>query len=431
MNKINTAPISGTQELLPEKQAIFDNIKTKIAKVYKAHGFQNIETPIIDRTEILFAKAGGDTEKQIYRVVKTNETEKDADQALRFDHTVPLARYIVEHESSLNFPFKVTQIGRNFRGERPQKGRFREFYQCDVDIIGRNTLSLAYDAEVIVTIYEALSTFLKPKMLIRISNRKLLTGLLKSQDLESKSKEIFNIIDHAEKVTPEKTQQSLSEINLTESQIDVLNKFMAIQGSRESAIQKLNALNIENEIYSQGVTELDEVLKLLENQGMKDQISADMLIIRGLDYYTGTIFETFLPEYKGIGSVGSGGRYDNLASHYTDQSFPGVGGSIGLTRLFPTLSEHDLLEDEARKPIDVAIIPISENERIYALRLAKELRAKNYTVDTILTDKKLGDKLTYATKVANYGIVVGENEVKTGKLMLKNFKTGEQVPLGE
>ena len=412
MKKLNTAPISGTQELLPEKQAIFDNIKTKIAKVYKAHGFQNIETPIIDRTEILFAKAGGDTEKQIYRVVKTNETEKDADQALRFDHTVPLARYIVEHESSLNFPFKVTQIGRNFRGERPQKGRFREFYQCDVDIIGRNTLSLAYDAEVIVTIYEALSTFLKPKMLIRISNRKLLTGLLKSQ-------EIFNIIDHAEKVTPEKTQQSLSEINLTESQIDVLNKFMAIQGSRESAIQKLNALNIENEIYSQGVTELDEVLKLLENQGMKDQISADMLIIRGLDYYTGTIFETFLPEYKGIGSVGSGGRYDNLASHYTDQSFPGVGGSIGLTRLFPTLSEHDLLEDEARKPIDVA------------LRLAKELRAKNYTVDTILTDKKLGDKLTYATKVANYGIVVGENEVKTGKLMLKNFKTGEQVPLGE
>ena len=254
MKKMNTTPISGTQELLPEKQAIFDEIKSRIREVYQKHGFQNIETPTIDRTEVLFAKAGGDTEKQIYKVIKTAETDQDADQALRFDHTVPLARYVVEHESDLYFPFKVTQIGRNFRGERAQKGRFREFYQCDIDIVGRNNLNIAYDAEAIATLHEALSTFLKPKMLIRISNRKLLTGLLNSQNLESKSKEIFSIIDHAEKVSPEKTQQSLNEINLTGSQIDILNKFMAIQGEREEAVAKLKSLNIEDEIYLQGIS---------------------------------------------------------------------------------------------------------------------------------------------------------------------------------
>ncbi len=430
MKKMNTTPISGTQELLPEKQAIFDEIKSRIREVYQKHGFQNIETPTIDRTEVLFAKAGGDTEKQIYKVIKTAETDQDADQALRFDHTVPLARYVVEHESDLYFPFKVTQIGRNFRGERAQKGRFREFYQCDIDIVGRNNLSIAYDAEAIATLHEALSTFLKPKMLIRISNRKLLTGLLNSQNLESKSKEIFSIIDHVEKVSPEKTQQSLNEINLTGSQIDILNKFMAIQGEREEAVAKLKSLNIEDEIYLQGVSELNQVMSLLELQGLKSQISADMLIVRGLDYYTGTVFETFLPEYREIGSVGSGGRYENLAGHYTDQNFPGIGGSIGLTRLFYVLSEHDLLSDIKHNLIDIAIVPISENEQAYALKVASELRTKNNSVDVILTDKKLGDKLTHAARIAKYGIVIGEDEVKTGDLTLKNFETGEQSKLG-
>ena len=203
MKKINTSPISGMQELLPPSQAVFDSAKHSLAQIFKSHGFQHIETPVIDRTDILLAKAGGDTEKQIYKVVKTAETADDADQALRFDHTVPLARYVVEHENDLAFPFKVTQIGRNFRGERAQKGRFRELYQCDVDVIGRGNLPIAYDAEVIATLYHALtSAFDLPPVLMRISNRKILTGLLNALNLNNFATEIFGIIDHVEKVTP-------------------------------------------------------------------------------------------------------------------------------------------------------------------------------------------------------------------------------------
>ncbi|MBQ6355359.1 histidine--tRNA ligase [Candidatus Saccharibacteria bacterium] len=436
MKKLNTTPISGMQELLPEKQIIFDDIKNKIEETYKSHGFQKIETPTIDRSEILFAKAGGDTEKQIYKVVKTAETAEDADQALRFDHTVPLARYVVEHESSLNFPFRVTQIGKNFRGERAQKGRFREFYQLDIDVVGRETLPIAYDAEVIATLYDALKSFLKPKMLIRVSNRKILSGLIEAQNLQEKSAQLFSIIDHAEKVSPEKTAEALDEIGLNQDQKDLMNSFMSIKGPRAEVIEKLAALNIENETTKQGIKELDEVLKLLDAQDA--EAIGDMLIVRGLDYYTGTVFETFLPDYQKLGSICSGGRYENLARNYTDQNFPGVGGSIGLTRLFSVLDENNLLSNETEdgkpavaleKPIDIAIVPISENENEYSLKLAKLLRTKGFSTDTILTDKKLGAKLTHAAKIAKFGIVIGENEAKTSELKIKNFETGEEKPL--
>jgi histidyl-tRNA synthetase len=325
MKKFNTSPISGMQELTPAKQAIFDKLKNEIAGVYHSHGFLSIETPIIDRTEILLAKAGGDTEKQIYKVVKTAETEGDADQALRFDHTVPLARYVVEHENDITFPFKVTQIGRNFRGERAQKGRFREFYQLDVDVIGREKLAIEYDAEVVKTAYDALKTFIKPEMKIRISNRKILSGLLQELGLETKAEDIFGIIDHAEKVPKEKTISAFEEIGLNGAEIEKLTSFMAINGSRENVITALTALGINNDIFALGVEELDKVLGLLEKQGLGDTAIGDMLIIRGLDYYTGSVFETFLPEYREIGSICSGGRYENLASNYTENKFPGVG----------------------------------------------------------------------------------------------------------
>ncbi|MBQ3306438.1 histidine--tRNA ligase [Candidatus Saccharibacteria bacterium] len=427
MKKLNTSPISGMQELLPEKQLVFDEIKRKIEEVYRKHGFLRIETPTIDRSEILFAKAGGDTEKQIYKVIKTNETAEDADQALRFDHTVPLARYIAEHESDLSFPFRVAQAGKNFRGERAQKGRFREFYQLDIDILGRESLPVAYDAEIITTLYDALKTFLKPKMVIRLSNRKILSGLIASQNLQEKAKDVFSIIDHSEKVAPEKTQQSLNEINLIESQIDLINKFMAIKGQKSEVIEKLNALNIENEIFREGVDELSEVLGTLESENV--EAIGDMLIVRGLDYYTGTVFETFLPDYLKLGSVCSGGRYENLTAHYSDQKFPGVGGSIGLTRLFSILDENGLLEKNLKSSVDVALVPISENEHGYALKLAKALREKGYATDVILTDKKLGQKLTHAAKIAKSGIVIGEEEVKSGNLKIKDFETGEEKPL--
>lgn len=429
-NKINTSPISGTQELLPGVQKIFDSLKTKIDETYKSHGFFNIETPSIERTEILLAKAGGDTEKQIYKVVKTAETEKEADQALRFDHTVPLARYVIEHENDLTFPLKVSQMGLNFRGERAQKGRFREFYQCDVDIIGRNSLSLAYDADIISTLLDAFETFnIKTPVLARINNRKILSGLLAALNVEKHSKEIYNIIDHSEKVTPEKTKLDLENLKISKENVKKLLNFIELNGERSKVVKELNNLEIKNETFEQGVAELDQVLYLLESLGLNDKISADMKIVRGLDYYTGTVFEFILPEHKNIGSVCGGGRYENLTGYFSDKSFPGVGGSIGLNRLFYVLNEKELLPKNSDTKIDYAVIPVSESEYDEALNVAKKLREKKSSVTVVLIDKKLGDKITYATKIAKNGIVIGENEVGSKNLTAKNYETGEETEI--
>ena len=426
MKKLNTSPISGMQELSPEKQAIFNTIKTNIAEVYHRHGYLDIETPSIERTEILLAKAGGDTEKQIYKVFKTAESADSADQALRFDHTVPLARYIVEHESTLTFPFKVSQIGPCFRGERAQKGRFREFYQCDIDIIGRNSLPTAYDADVLSTLISAYNSLrLNTPIVARISNRKILTGLLEHTGLTEKASDIYSIIDHSEKVPTEKTKASFEEIGLSNQDTQMLLDFIELHGDRSHTIAALSELNVANPTFTEGVSELDTTMQLLESMGLESNISADMKIVRGLDYYTGIVFEFFLPEYREIGSIGGGGRYNNLASHFTEQSFPGVGGSIGLTRLFYILAEYNLLPESSDKILDYAIIPISDKEYSYAFSVADKLRAQANSATVVLTDKKLGDKLTYAAKLANSGIVIGESEVSSGQLQVKDFTTGE------
>ncbi|MBQ2660946.1 histidine--tRNA ligase [Candidatus Saccharibacteria bacterium] len=432
MKKINTSKISGTQELLPKEQIIFDNLKSKIANTYRSHGFFNIETPSIERTETLLAKAGGDTEKQIYKVFKTAETTDESDQALRFDHTVPLARYVVEHESNLTFPFKVSQIGLNFRGERAQKGRFREFYQCDIDIIGRNSLSIAYDADIISTLLEALKSFnINTPILARINNRKILTGLIQAFNLEDKSKDIYSIIDHSEKVPFEKTRSNFEEIGLSPENVDMFIDFINLSGNRSFIIDKLKNLNIHNETMSAGIEELDKVMSLLESMHLADNISADMKIVRGLDYYTGTVFEFILPDHKEIGSICGGGRYDNLTKYFSDQSFPGVGGSIGLTRLFYVLNEHHLLNQNIQSSalLDYAIIPISEHEFEYAFEIADKLRHQGHTATVILTDKKLGDKLSHAATLAQSGIVIGESEVSSKSLQVKNFTTGTTTNL--
>ena len=426
MKKINTAPISGMQELLPREQAIFDQIKSQIMQVYHLHGFNHIETPMIDRTEILLAKAGGDTEKQIYKVVKTAETSGDADQALRFDHTVPLARYVVEHQNDLAFPFRVSQFGRNFRGERAQKGRFREFYQMDADIIGRNTLPIGYDVEVVATAFHALSQFVKTPILVRLSNRKILAGLLEALILAEKSSEIYGIIDHAEKVPAEVTETKLREQVSGESKVQTLLQFVQIRGSRAEVAEKLAALGIDNETFITGVNELLLVLDLLEAQGIGQSVIADMLIIRGLDYYTGTVFETLLPEYRNLGSICSGGRYDNLASNYTEEKFPGVGISIGLTRLFYCLSINNLLEAYQSAPVEYCVVPISDAEIAYAYQVVAYLINQGASADLCLLDKKLGDKIKYASKVAENVIIIGENEVKDRTYQVKNLTTGEQ-----
>ena len=426
MKKINTAPISGMQELLPREQAIFDQIKSQIMQVYHLHGFNHIETPMIDRTEILLAKAGGDTEKQIYKVVKTTETSDDADQALRFDHTVPLARYVVEYQNDLAFPFRVSQFGRNFRGERAQKGRFREFYQMDADIIGRNTLPTGYDAEVVATAFHALSQFVKTPILVRLSNRKILAGLLEALALTEKSSEIYGIIDHAEKVPAEVTETKLREQVADESKVQTLLQFVQIRGPRSEVAEKLTALGIENETFMTGVSELLLVLDLLEAQGIGQSVIADMLIIRGLDYYTGTVFETLLPEYKKLGSICSGGRYDNLASNYTEEKFPGVGISIGLTRLFYCLSVNSLLEAYQSATVEYCVVPISDAEIAYAYQVVTQLINQGASADLCLLDKKLGDKIKYASKVAENVVIIGENEVENRTYQVKNLTTGEQ-----
>ena len=388
MKKVNTSKISGTQELLPEEQAIFNELKATVSSTYRKHGFFNIEAPTLERTDILLAKAGGDTEKQIYRVIKTTESADNVSEALRFDHTVPLARYIVEHESALTFPFKVSNVGLNFRGERAQKGRFREFYQCDVDVIGRGNLPIAYDADVISTLLDTLSHFnLNTPILARINNRKILTGLLEAFNLSDKAKDIYSIIDHAEKVPADRTLASFHEIGLSDADTAMLSDLINLAGDRETIINKLRALNINNAMFNTGLTELNEVLSLLEAQGLKNNISADLKIVRGLDYYTGTVFEFNLPAYKEVGSICGGGRYDNLTGYFSDQSFPGVGGSIGLTRLFYVLNENNLLESQGTPLLDYAIIPISAAEFAYASTLGSRIRQDGHSVTIVYTDK--------------------------------------------
>lgn len=430
MKKINTSKISGTQELLPSAQAGFNDLKNKIATTYMRHGYQEIETPTIERTEILLAKAGGETEKQIYKLVKTTEKAESADQALRFDHTVPLARYVVEHESDLVFPLKVCQLGVNFRGERAQKGRFREFYQCDIDIVGRGELAVSYDADVIATLLDTFESFrLDTPVLARINNRKILAGLLKALGLEQQTREIYGIIDHAEKVTPEQTKFSLEELGLKETEVKKLLAFTNLHGERSFVVKELGNLEIDDAEFAAGVAELDQVMYLLESVGLAEQIEADMKIVRGLDYYTGTVFEFILPEHKNIGSVCGGGRYENLAGYFTDQTFPGVGGSIGLTRLYYVLNEAGLLSPVPGNMVDYAVIPVSEREYDEAFATAKKLHDKGHSATLVLMNKRLGDKMTYAAKVARRGIVIGEEEVRTKKLAAKDFQTGEVADL--
>ena len=428
MKKFNTSPLSGMQELLPTEQAVFDQLKQSISDVYHHYGFLSIETPIIERTDILLAKAGGDTEKQIYMVSKTAESADSADQALRFDHTVPLARYVVEHNNDLAFPFQVTQINRNFRGERAQRGRFREFYQCDADIIGREKLPIAYDAKVIACIYDALKTFKLPKMLIRISNRKVLAGFLKSLNLSEKTSEISNIIDHAEKVPVEKSTAALRELGLSDDQVDKVTAFMFTRGNYEEIEAKLKEIMGNTESVADGLSELKIVFDILAKKGTGNCI-IDFMIIRGLDYYTGTVFEIMLEDYREIGSISGGGRYENLASNFTDQKFPGVGGSIGLTRLFFVLREYNLINIETKQPVDYVILPISKNEYEASFKLADKLREQGKTVDIDLSDRKLGDKFNRASKIAKYATVIGNDEVLSQKFTAKNLQTGKIIEL--
>lgn len=421
-SKVTPRTLSGFMELQPTEQVRFNQMKEKIEKSYKRFGFLPLDTPVLELSEVLLAKAGGETEKQIYRF-----TKGDTDLAMRFDLTVPLAKYVAQNYGTLPFPFRRYQIGKVYRGERPQKGRFREFYQADIDIIGDGELSLLNDAEIPSIIYTTFKELGFDNFTIRINNRKILNGFFESLQLVDESTNIMRVIDKLEKVGVDNVKAELAELGIaTESIAKILN-FISITGNDDDKIVALEKLNITNTTFKSGLAELKEVSKNIKLFGVPESnFTIDLTIARGLDYYTGTVYETFLNDYKQIGSVCSGGRYDNLAEYYTDKPLPGVGISIGLTRLFYQLNELNSVKVDKQSISDVLVISMSDDISA-CLPVASVFRNEGINTEIYMNNKKLKAKFKYADKLnIPYAAILGEDEVKNGTVSLKNLLTGEQ-----
>ena len=415
--------LPGFMELLPEDQIQFNKLADTIRETYESFGFIPMDTPIIEKSEILLAKGGGETEKQIYRFSKGSN-----DLSLRFDLTVPLARYVAQNFSSLTFPFRRYQIGKVYRGERNQKGRFREFYQCDIDIVGSNSLSIFNDAEIPSIIYSIFNNLGFEDFTIRINNRKLLNGFFESLEIQDKA-EVLRIIDKMDKIGILNTQQELLDNGLSKEVVERLLEFVNISGSNQTILSLLNNLNIFNTSFKEGIEELSTVTKYVKLFGVPDDnLKIDLKISRGLDYYTGTVYETFLNEYPSIGSVCSGGRYDDLAEYYTKQKLPGVGISIGLTRLFYQLNEAGFFKNATNTSITkVLVIPLDDNMD-YGISVAKALRRKGIITEIYLEDAKIVKKLAYADKLGiPFSILIGEREALNKTVTIKNMLTGQQI----
>ena len=422
MEKMKPRTLSGFMELLPQKQAQMERMMQTLRETYELYGFYPLDTPVLEASEVLLAKGGGETEKQIYRFQKG-----DTDLALRFDLTVPLAKYVAKNYGNLSFPFRRYQIGKVYRGERAQKGRYREFYQCDIDIIGDGELDIINDAEIPSIIYDIFTNLGFEDFTIRINNRKILNGLFEEIGQKEQSEEILRIIDKIEKIGKEAVVEEFEKIGVNSEQINKIIEFIEIEGTTNEKLEKLEKLNIENETYKQGVKELKEVIKNIKIFGVPEKnFKVDLTIARGLDYYTGTVYETFLNEYREIGSVCSGGRYENLAEYYTNKKLPGVGVSIGLTRLFYKLNELNIIKATKRAVAEVLIIPMLEN-LTEPIKLATKLRKMGINTEIFLNNKKLKAKFKYADKLEiPYVVVIGEDEVKENKVTIKNMKTGEE-----
>lgn len=424
---IPTRVLPGFMELLPRDQIAFNKMLDTIRGVYEQYGFLPIDTPVIERSDVIFAKIGGETAKQIYRFNKG-----DNDLSLRFDLTVPLARYVAEHSNGLVFPFRRYHIGKVYRGENPQKGRFREFYQCDIDIIGNETLRLINDAEVTMVIYDVFKKLDIGRFVIRINNRKLITGLLNSAGIGNLSVEVMRLVDKIEKIGGDAVREDLVKLGVSEESMGMIFDFLSIKGDPGEIIDRLHGLNIMDEIFQNGITELAEVVKDMRTLGVPDNaFMIDLSIARGLDYYTGTVYETVLVDYPEIGSICSGGRYDNLAEKYIDRKLPGVGISIGLTRLFSQLKAVNLIKSDQGTLAKVLVVPLAEDYS-KALEIASALRSQNIAAEVYLEDGKMKKKMAYADKLGvPYVIIVGEDEISSGQYTLKNMSTGEQVKLPE
>lgn len=423
MNRVQPKTLPGFMELLPKDQVKFNQMRETIQHSYEKFGFLPLDTPVIEMSEVLLAKAGGETEKQIYRFNKG-----DNDLSLRFDLTVPLAKYVSEYYNELVFPFKRYQIGKVYRGERAQKGRYREFYQCDIDVIGDGELSIVNDAQMPTIIYNTFKELGFDNFAIHINNRKILNGLFAALELNEISVDVMRIIDKIDKIGNDKVREELKELNIEDDKIEKIMNFILIEGSTDEKLEKLNNLEINNEVFVNGLDELTQVVKCIRAFNVPDEyFMIDLKIARGLDYYTGTVYETFLNDYRNIGSICSGGRYENLAEYYTEKKLPGVGISIGLTRLFYVLNEINELKVKKDSIADVIIIPIGEDME-GALTIATKLRDNGINTDIYIEDGKMKKKMKYADKLAiPYVIAIGEDEIKSGIYSLKNMITGEQV----
>ena len=420
MKIVKPSTIAGVMELLPEDQLAFDNMKNIIEETFKKFQFLPIDTPVIEKNEILFAKGGGETEKQIYEIA--SETR---DMSLRFDLTVPLARFVSEHFADLNFPFKRYHIAKVYRGERNQKGRYREFYQCDIDIIGHNKLDIANDAIPPRVIYEIFNKLDTPDVTFRINNRKLLNGFLLALDIEDTT-DILRLIDKKDKIGLKKTKEELLDL----VSIDKAEKILGFIDSSLANEDLLNKLDdfADNDLYKEGLDELRKVYSYMIHFGVPDNnIKIDPSITRGLDYYTGTVYETFINGYEKIGSVSSGGRYEKLAENFSKQALPGVGMSIGLTRLFYQLKEIGLINKKESRLTDILIIPMGDEEKFYAIDILNKLHESGKRADIYLEGGKLKKKFSYADKVGvKYAYIIGQSEREEKKVSIRNMETGDQ-----
>lgn len=419
---IEPRTLSGFMELLPKDQVIFEKIKSEMEKVYQKYGFFPLDTPVLEDSRILLAKAGGETEKQIYRFNKG-----DTDLTMRFDLTVPLAKYVAKNYSELTFPFRRYQIGKVYRGERAQKGRFREFYQADIDIVGDGSLSIVNDAEIPSIIYNLFKNLGIEDFVIRINNRKVLNGLFDNFGVKESAVDILRIIDKIDKIGRDNVAKELVELNVPETTVNEILDILTFDGSNEEKVDRLKSFAGCNEVFDAGLEELTTVIGYIAGFGVpSDYYKIDLSIARGLDYYTGTVYETFIKNHPEYGSVCSGGRYDNLAGYYTKKSLPGVGISIGLTRLFYVLCENDFLNRAHESQIEALVIPMTEDMN-YAVKTATELRRAGINTQIYLEEGKFKKKLTYGSRLTiPFCVILGSDEIEACQVTIKNMSTGDQ-----
>ncbi len=427
MSKMTPRTLSGFMELLPQPQQQMERMMDILRRTYSLYGFTPLDTPVIEASEVLLAKGGGETEKQIYRFQKG-----DADLALRFDLTVPLAKYVALHYNDLSFPFRRYQIGKVYRGERAQRGRFREFYQADIDIIGDGKLDITNEAEIPAIIYQTFTSLGLKRFQIRVNNRKILNGFYAMLGLTARSGDIMRTVDKLDKIGAEKVRTLLTdEVGVSAESADEILKFIAITGGNEQVLAALESYRGRNEVFDEGLDQLNTVVKYLSAFGVPaENFAVDLTIARGLDYYTGTVYETTLLDHPEIGSVCSGGRYDNLAEYYTDKQLPGVGISIGLTRLFYVLGEQGMLNPGLpTAPADVLILPMTA-ELAPAVTLATRLRAAGVRTQLYTEQKKFKAKMSYADKLGvPYVVFLGDDEIAGNVVTCKDMASGQQTTL--